>query len=165
MRFSTPERRSEIWRRAINRYVNTHPDLSAEAVAALQTAFTLASPENLSAPSAAAKAQTAAVGAQLRVLLGKEEADDLLYRLGPRDGMFASHAPVSHQLTNWVRSKLTAFAAPFALDCDCNLGWGCEAVFATCRDNTGCEPDTSWPACGFLWNSDCDGKCKSIFLE
>ena len=82
----TPERRSEIWRRAINRYLSAHPDLSADAVAALQRASALASPENLSNPTAAAKAETAAVGAQLRVLLGKEDADELLYRLGPRDG-------------------------------------------------------------------------------
>jgi hypothetical protein len=165
MRASSPARRSQIWRAYIIGYVNTHPDLSADALALLRTAIQLASPENLSTPSAAAKAQTAAVGAQLRAVIGKEDADDVLYRLGPRDGSFSSHAPVSHQLSNWVRSKLTAFAAGFAGDCDCNLGWGCDGLFATCRDNVSCEVDSSWPACGFLWDSDCDGKCKSIFLE
>jgi hypothetical protein len=165
MRFSKPERRSQIWRACIYEFLNAHPDLPAETVAALQSAIALATPENLSNPSAAAKAQTQALGEKLRALLGKEDADDVLYRLGPRDGTFTSHAPVNHQLTNWVRAKLTAFAAPSVTDCDCNLSWGCDGGSMTCRDSTGCTVDDSWPACGFLWNSDCDGKCRSIYLD
>jgi len=164
MRALPPDRRSQVWRWIIREYLNTHPDLSDEAVAALQSAIALATPENLSNPTPEAKAQTQALGAKLRALIGKEDADDVLYRLGPRDGTFTSHAPVSHQLTNWVRAKLTAFASPMATDCDCNLSWGCDGS-GTCRDSTGCTVDDSRPACGFLWNSDCDGKCRSIYLD
>ena len=100
-------------------------------------------------------------------LLGKEDADDVLYRLGPRDGTFTSHAPVSHQLSNWVRAKLTAFAAPMVRrTATATCRWGCDGLFYDVpRQHVAATVDNSWPACGFLWNSDCDGKCKSIFLE
>jgi len=165
MRAASPQRRSQVWRGHIASYVDTHPDLSASALELLNEASALASPENLSTADAAARARMKSVGDQLKALIGQEDVDNLLYRLGRRDGTFESHEPVSLQLSNWVRAKFTALAASFAADCDCNIGFGCDGLFVTCRDNTGCAPDEDWPACGWFWSETCDGVCKSVWVS
>ena len=160
MRSASPELRSKFWRWHLTRFINRHPDLSSEAQGLLQAAIELASPENFSAPSAAVRAQMKSVGEQLAAVIGKEDAEEALYRMGPKDGTFSSLEPTSLKLSNWVRKTFTAMAAPFVRDCDCRADWGCE--LGNCKTDSGCTPDEDWPACGWFWTETCDGLCKSI---
>jgi len=164
MRAATPELRSRFWRKHLNRYINTHPDLSTDALGLLYRAIDLASPENLGSSSPEARAEMKSVGDQLQVLLGKEDAQEALYRLGPRDGTFNSLEPTSLKLSNWVREKFVALAAAMARDCDCRIDWSCDGG-GTCKAGTGCTPDEDWPACGWFWNETCDGTCATISMS
>jgi hypothetical protein len=163
MRALSPERRSQVWRANINDYIQSHPDLNAGTVAVLQAAADLASPENLSNPTAEARVRVKLIGDQVQALIGQEEAQTVLYRLGPRDGTFASLEPTRLRLANWVRAKFIAMAR-FTRDCDCSVDWGCDGFFTYCKANTGCQIDDEWPMCGWLWDWVCDGLCAGIFV-
>ena len=77
-------------------------------------------------PTAADRAAAKVIGEQAVTLLGREEAEYLFARLGPRDGQFASAEPVGMRLTNWVRGLFVAMADE-AEDCDCNIDFGCDS--------------------------------------
>lgn len=160
---AAPELRSRTWRGHIGDYLQTHPDLNGATVGLLQTAIALASPENLSAPTADVQAQVKATGDAIQAALGREDAMYLLYRLGPSEGTFQSHEPTKLKLANWVRGKFTALAAMMTRNCDCSVDWGCDGIFTYCRDKTGCPIQTDWPACGWLWEWPCDGLCTGVF--
>jgi hypothetical protein len=155
----SPERRSQVWRHHIAMYIGDHPELDAAAVAALQAAIDVASPEAFASPTAETRAQVDAVGNQVVALIGRDAAEYVLYRLGPRDGTFASLEPTSERLANFVRGTFVLLAR--TRECDCNMDWGCAGYFVHCQDNTGCPPDNDWPMCGWLWNMVCDGLCYS----
>lgn len=154
------DRRAHIWRGHLRRYLDAHPGLDSSAVVAIETAMVLASPSMFEQPTAEDRARVVAVAEQLVALLGREEAENLMYRLGPRDGRFASREPFSMRMSNWVRGMAIAMAEE-ASDCDCNVDFGCDGFGVTCASGTGCEVDTSWPACGWFWLEDCNGKCKT----
>jgi len=161
MQALSPEGRSAVWQSAIAGYIQSHPDLSADALTALNAASALASPANLAAPTAAVRAQVQIVGAQVQAAIGRDDAVTLLYRLGPADGTFASLEPTSLKVSNWVRARINALAALNL--CDCATDWGCAGLFLTCKANTGCQQVSDWPACGWLWEETCDGQCNSVF--
>lgn len=150
------EVRAKVWARHIATYRDNHPGLSPAADELLDEAISLLTPEFFSAPTSDDRARAKKIGDQLVLLIGREEAEYVLYRLGPRDGTFASAEPLAERAVNWVRRALTAFAN--AEDCDCASDWGCGGA-ASCRTSTGCAPDADWPACGWLWNETCDGLC------
>ena len=160
LRKLTGQERSDIWRAHIEGYITAHPELSSEAVAALEAARDAASPEALSAPTAASRGHIAVVASEVQNLLGREVAEYLLYRLGPKDGQFASREPITDKLANYVRQAFVAMA--FVEECDCALDFGCQAGMV-CRSNLGCTPDNDWPACGWFWNDICDGLCRATF--
>jgi hypothetical protein len=160
LRELTAQERSDVWRAHIGAYITAHPELSAEAVAALQAAGDAASPEALSAPTAASRGHIAVVAAEVERLLGREAAEYLLYRLGPKDGQFASREPITDKLASYVRQAFVAMA--FAEECDCAADFGCSTSLI-CKTNLGCTPDTDWPACGWFWNDTCDGLCRPGF--
>jgi hypothetical protein len=151
--------RSRVWRNHVARYITAHPDLDGSTVALLQAAMALASPENLSAPTADSRAQVRLVGDQIEATIGREDALYLLYRLGPADGTFTSLEPLSLKVSNWVRAEFAALAA--GSNCDCNQSWGCGSL-VSCTANSGCAVQDSWPACGWLWDDPCDGLCKTV---
>jgi hypothetical protein len=153
-----PGLRSKVWRAHIDAYVQGHPELDSNAVALLQAASDLASPDNLAHPTDDSRAQIDIVGNQIKALLGKDTAEYLLYRLGPNDGTFASALPVSQRLANTVRSMFVALAR--ANDCECNMEWGCTGLMSYCADGSGCMIHSAWPACGWLWDDPCNGACK-----
>ena len=159
MKALSPAKRSQVWRSHIQGYIDSHPGLDGAAVSALRDAIDVASPEAFASRSDTISARVSAVGAQVTAALGKDEADYVLYRLGPRDGTFASLEPIGMKLANWVRKTYVAIARQE--DCDCNLGWGCESFGTYCSDTTSCNVDDSWPACGLFWTSNCDGLCKA----
>lgn len=154
-----PGLRSQVWRAHIATYITSHPELDSNAVALLQAASDLASPQNFAHPTDDSRAQIDIVGNQIKALLGKDTAEYLLYRLGPNDGTFVSALPISQRLANVVRGMFVASAR--ADTCECNIDWGCTGGAMTyCADGSGCSVKTSWPACGWLWNDPCNGACK-----
>jgi len=92
-------------------------------------------------------------------LLGPSDTLDLFYRLGPKDGTFASAAPVTDQLATYLRAHFVAQASE-AEDCDCSTSFGCDSGGGTyCRSGVSCNRDENWPMCGWWWNEVCDGLC------
>ena len=90
MRALSADRRAMVWRAHIERYVGTHPELDESAKQLLAAAAALAVPSTFGSPSADVVQQTRAIAEQLVVVIGKDAAQEVLYRLGPRDGTFAS---------------------------------------------------------------------------
>jgi hypothetical protein len=159
MRALTPTLRAEIWREHIQRYMDTHAHLSSDAIPVLKGAIALITPELFDPRGNKQREATALLADQLTAILGRGEAEYLLYRLGPRDAQTASIEPLGMRLANHVRDFFAVLA--LADDCDCSSQWGCEGVAETCRTG-GCNVDSSWPACGWLWNEDCDGQCSAV---
>ena len=159
MRALTPELRAEIWRQHIQTYIDTHPHLSSDAIPALQAAIALITPDLFDTGGSKHRAETALIADQISALLGRAEAEYLLYRLGPKDEKTASIEPLGMRLTNFVRDMLVVLAT--ADDCDCSSGWGCDGFGNACRTSGSCTADTEWPMCGWLWNEECDGLCSA----
>ena len=158
MRALTPDMRSQIWREHIYSYIRVYPNLSAEAISALEAAARVASVDAFTAPTAAIRTQIAAAAAQVEAALGRDVAEYLLYRLGPKDGAATTVEPLSDKLAEFVRQTFVVSAR--IDDCDCSVEFGCEGA-QHCSNATSCTVDSDWPACGWLWNWDCDGLCKS----
>ena len=159
VRALSDDRRALVWRRHIIRYRDTHPGLPQAAVDLLDAAAALVTPQLFSAPSSDERAQARSIGDQLAAILGRDEAEFVLYRLGPRDGTFVSLEPISERVANWVRRAMVAVALNEE-DCNCATSWGCQEGQA-CKGGTGCAPDEDWPACGWLWTETCDGVCRT----
>jgi hypothetical protein len=163
MRALTPALRADIWRDHIQRYMDTQVHLSSDAIPVLQAAIALITPEIFDPRGNKQREATALLADQLTAILGRGEAEYLLYRLGPRDEKTASIEPVGMRLANHVRDFFAVLASED--DCNCSSGWGCEGFGESCRTNGGCNVDNSWPACGWLWNEDCDGLCSTAALS
>lgn len=158
MRALTPAARSAVWQEHLQSYLDTHPALDPTAAIAIGAAQALLTPAAYEAPSSAMRAQLVVVAEQISELLGREEAEYLLYRLGPADGTFASLEPLSERLANYVRDLVVAMARQD--DCECSTGFGCDGSYTHCSDEIACTPDEEWPACGWGWFEDCDGICR-----
>jgi hypothetical protein len=158
MRALKPERRSEVWRDHIRRYVAERPWLSADVIPVLEAAMAVATPQALSTPSESDRAQIRLIAEQVEDLLGREEAEYLLYRLGPRDEeQTASAEPLRMRLANYVRSLMVVEAQ--TSPCSCAISWGCDGYSTHCSSLLECVPDEEWPMCGWLWEDPCDGRC------
>ncbi len=158
MRALRPERRSQVWRDHIRTYVAERPWLPSDVIPVLEAAIALATPRALSNPSEADRAQIRLVAEQVENLLGRDEAEYLLYRLGPRDEFqTASAEPLRMRLGNFVRGLMVAEAR--VAGCSCNLEWGCDGFSTHCSSLLECEPDEEWPMCGWMWQEPCDGRC------
>jgi hypothetical protein len=151
--------KSRVVRGHIQSYIDDHPGLDSTALVLLEAAKAFATPDVFDRPTAADRAAAQVIGEQAVTLLGREDAEYLFARFGPRDGRFPSIEPVSMRLTNWVRGLFVAMAD--AADCDCNIEFGCE-LNEYCKSGTGCAVDSDWPACGWFWMQDCDGLCRIV---
>jgi hypothetical protein len=159
MRALLPDIRSWIWRKHILSYLQMHPELDENAVELIQQAAALATPEAMSGDRSTS-AQIGAVATQIQATLGRDVADDLLYRLGPNDLRVGSTAlPIRERLANFARQQLLALAGSNG-DCDCSSSFGCDGA-ARCDGSGGCTVDDTWPMCGWLWIEECDGACKN----
>ena len=152
------DRKAGVLQRHIQKYIDGHPALDSSALVLLETARAFVRPTLFERPTAADRAAAQVIGEQAVTLLGREDAEYLFARLGPRDGQFASVEPVGMRLANWVRGVFVAMADD-AVDCDCNIDFGCDTN-ETCKAGSGCVVDTDWPACGWFWLQDCDGLCR-----
>jgi hypothetical protein len=155
----TPRMRAAIWLEHIDRYIAAHPDLPSDALPVLGALRTVITPEMFGTPTADVRAQVSSLAEQLTIVLGKDETEYLLYRLGPRDGTFASAEPISHKLTNVVRGWIVVLAN--AGGCDCSTSQPFCGANSDCAGSSGCDVDDSWPMCGWLWSEACDGSCSS----
>ena len=158
MRALPPAARSTVWRAHIAAYAAAHPELDETTRIVLAAASAAASPEALSSPTTASRENIRAVAEQLVSLIGRSEAEYVLYRLGPKDGTFASREPLSHKLAGFIRSVAVAIARD--ADCECNTDWGCDGFGVRCSDAVSCTVDEDWPACGWMWNEPCNGTCR-----
>jgi hypothetical protein len=155
----SPAMQSWVWQSYLENYLAANPNLDANTTSELQAAIALLTPDLLSrSATSVERAQIHAIAAEVTAALGTQTALDLLYRLGPPDGTFASAEPVTQKLADLVRRSFTLFAN--SSDCDCNTGWGCDGG-GNCSGSTGCNVINSWPACGWLWEDPCDGSCAS----
>lgn len=152
------DKRTRVIQRHIQSYIDAHPGLDASSLILLESAKAFVRADLFDLPTAADRASARALGEQAVTLLGREDAEYLFARFGPRDvKLLASAEPVSMRLTNWVRGLFVAMAD--AEDCNCNTDFGCE-LNTYCKSGTGCTVDTDWPACGWFWMQDCDGLCR-----
>jgi len=159
MRALSPTVRAFVWRRHIAKYIALHPNLDDATVALLSEAASFATTEEFTTPSAEGRAGIARIAEQTRLLLGTNDTLDLFYRLGPKDGMFASAAPLSDKLASYLRTHLIAQASETE-GCDCSTSFGCDSGGGTyCRGGVSCTRDEHWPMCGWWWNEPCDGLC------
>ena len=155
----SPDLRSWIWRNHILSYLQMHPELDANAVELIQQAAALATPDVMSGDRSN-RALIGAVATQIQATLGRDVAEYLLYRLGPKDLRVGSAAlPIRERLANFARQQFLALASSSG-DCDCSSSWGCDGT-ARCDGGAGCNVDDTWPMCGWLWNDECDGACKN----
>jgi hypothetical protein len=158
MRALSPAQRSFVWRAHIAGYLQAHPALDDATRVTLGAAILAASPEALASPTTESREQIRAVAEQLVTLISRDEAEYLLYRLGPKDGTFTSLQPLSHKLAGYIRSVAVALARD--ADCDCNTDWGCD-FGSKCDGSASCTVDEEWPACGWFWSDPCDGLCRT----
>jgi hypothetical protein len=153
----TVKDRSDVWRRHLAAYLQAHPQLDAAAVDAIKSAWAMAGPEYFDGPTPEARESLHAVASQIEALLGRDQAEYLLYYLGPKDGTFASFEPMSMRITNALRNMFTLKA--FHGTCDCAMYWGCSDWRYQCVNWLSCTQDSGWPQCGWLWEDPCDGAC------
>jgi hypothetical protein len=157
MQALTPDWRSIAWRAHLQRYVDDTPGLDAVALQAIQDASETLSPETFDNPNSGLANDVRAASEALEQLLSREDAEFLMYRLGPLDGTFASKEPIIDRLAHKVRGLFVAMARQD--DCECSTEFGCDGYTTHCSDAVGCEPDEEWPMCGWGWMQTCDGMC------
>ena len=153
----SPERRAAVWQRHVEQYIQEH-SLDEATVGALRGAQKALTPQLLSDPGPADRAAIHDTAAEVVRLLGKEEADFLLYRIGPRDNTVATAEPLSMKLASAVRNTFIAYARNW--DCECSMGWGCSG-WSICTNEEYCQWDVEWPMCGWAWGDLCDGMCRA----
>ena len=157
MKRLTPDRRSAIWQAHLERYIQEHSSLDDATVDALRVAQKALTPQLLSDPGPADRAAIHDAAADVVKRLGKEQADFLLYRIGPPDNTVATAEPLSMKLASVVRNTFVAFARNW--DCECAMSWGCGG-WSMCTTEEYCQWDVEWPMCGWAWGDLCDGMCR-----
>ncbi len=158
MRVLTPEQRAKVWQSHIQDYISQNSGLDQATQTLLQNAASLATPQAFASATQAERSGMAIVAEQVAVVLGRDEAEYLFYRLGPKDVSVASGLPVAERLAEFVRSTFVVQAD--IEDCDCSTAFGCDAP-GHCDGNQTCIKDDEWPMCGWWWNQECNGLCMA----
>jgi len=156
MRTLAPTVRARVWRGHILGYIANNKGLATSTQALLYNAAALATPDNFVSPSADTRSQMAIVAEQISAVLGRDQAEYLLYRLGPKDPTLSAALPIGKKLEEFVRGTFVVQAA--REDCDCSTAFGCDAP-NHCDGNQDCIKDDEWPMCGWWWNQECNGLC------
>jgi hypothetical protein len=154
----SPVQRAAVWQNHVRTYAKAHPELDANTAALLETTARAITPEALSDPNDQIRASFSALGDAIKTSLGTDTALYLLYRLGPQDGTFTPIEPTSVKISNFIRDKFTVLARTD--DCNCEQSYGCYDAAGSCTGNLTCNVVGPWPACGFLWDDNCDGECN-----
>lgn len=160
-----PVDRSDVWRAHFNRYLTTHPNLTAEQRTVVNEAIAIATPDVFAPPvSAEVRDRVGKLFAKATKVLGPADAGELFVSLGPKVLKTASALPLRQRIGDRVRSWRVA-QADFP-DCNCNIEIDtCDLVpdpWLQCSEIYTCNFDLNWPMCGPLWCWACTGWCKII---
>ncbi len=154
-----PAARAAVWQNHINAYIRNNPGLDSGTVALLQTAAGLLTADLFTDPTPDQRAAVHAVGDQLQTLLGKDQAQYVMFRLGPVDSAATQSAvPLAMRLQDYLSNTLLAQGSQ---DCECEVSFGCYDYSSHCTSAQACSTVTSWPACGWFWMDPCDGLCAA----
>lgn len=154
-----PGQRARVWQQHLDGYIRSRPSLDVNTVALLRSMRAMLTPALFDNPTEAQRESVRVLGDRIAEVLGQEDAEYLMARLGPKDGSFASFEPTAMYLSNKVRGLFVGLAQGFT--CDCEITSGCYSGGSVCEMNSGCAIDTSWPACGWYWNDACHGACMA----
>jgi hypothetical protein len=161
----TPADRADAWRAQFDRYVSSHPALTADELAVIEQARALLTAETFTPPlSQELRAEIDATFSRTIEVLGEEAARDLFVNLGPADPGSDNALPVRQRLADSVRSWRIASAR--RTDCNCNIDIDtCDIgpdPWLACSELYTCDFDLSWPMCGPFWSWACTGWCRVI---
>jgi hypothetical protein len=161
----TPDDRADAWRAQFDRYVETHPDLSADQRTVVREARALLTPGAFVPPlSPELRDRIDAMFKRTVEVLGEDGAKELFVTLGPADPGEANALPFRQRLADSVRNWRVASAR--RTDCNCNVEIDtCDIgpdPWLACSELYTCDFDLSWPMCGPLWSWACTGWCKII---
>ena len=121
------------------------------------TIAAVATPAFFDQPTEDGRQTVRAMADQIVAALGRDEAEYLLFYLGPKDGTFASFEPLSMKIENKIRDLVTLHA--FDQWCNCAMYWGCSDWRYYCSTSTYCQEPSGYPLCGWLFMDRCDGGC------
>lgn len=157
LRSASPVERAAVWRQVIDQYLGRHDQLTGGQRDALASARALLTPEAFSGQgrTEAYLARLKSAGNEVIRQLGDADARMLMKELGPSDTS-TSELPLLVRTADWLTKRQIASAA--ACECSSESDW---CVWnATCRRSVpNCQPECSWPACGFFLMFCCDGFC------
>jgi hypothetical protein len=160
-----PDGRSQVWRRYLTTYLQSHQPLDITSRALITRAIAAMTPEVFDDnPPADRVAELATIFDISVQVFGRATATDLFMRLGPDDGSDQA-LPVRQRLADNVRNWMTVYARSADCECSTHFATSCDisgAAGDACSDATGCEPDISWPMCGVAWAAPCNGTCTAI---
>jgi hypothetical protein len=153
--------RAKVWRDHINQYIARHPGLDLAALNALKAGQSALTSTALGEKATAAeRAALEDAGRQIDAALGEQEANYISRDLGPRTTSLAGGEPLLDRLASFVRNQFIVMAR---LDqCDCAGDRDCGYYVSYCDTGYPCQSDSSWPMCGFWWNTPCNGMCSFI---
>jgi hypothetical protein len=153
--------RAKVWRDHIDQYIAGHPGLDRAQLNALQAGQSALTSTALGDKATAAeRAALEDAGRQIEAALGVEEADYIARYLGTKDTSLANAEPLLDKLANFVRNQFILMAR---LDqCDCAGDRDCGYYVSYCDTSYPCQSDSSWPMCGYWWNTPCNGMCSFI---
>jgi hypothetical protein len=160
-----PADRSAAWRGQFERYLTTHPSLSAEQIAVVRDAMDVASPEAFAPPIPAdRRTRMQTVFNKAVALLGAKDAGELFVTLGPKVVTQGNALPLGERLANHIRGwRVTSADYP---DCNCSIDIDtCDLVpdpWLQCSELYTCKFDLDWPMCGPLWSWACTGWCRIL---
>lgn len=159
-----PEGRSQVWRRYLNGYLSSNPDLDASSRLLIDRAVLAMTADVFDDdPPADRVAELANVFDASLSVFGRRTATDLFMRLGPDNGSDAA-LPVALRAANAVREWATLHARAAGCDCSTQFATSCDVAGSsgdTCSDAASCDPDLSWPMCGVAWSAPCNGLCTA----
>jgi hypothetical protein len=153
--------RAKVWRGHIDQYIANHPGLDRVALNALKAGqAALTSTALGERATVGERAALEEAGRQIDAALGEDEANFVTRDLGDRTMALAGAEPLLDKMANFVRNQFILMARMD--ECDCSGDRDCGYYISYCSSQTGCESDTSWPMCGYWWNSPCNGLCAAI---
>jgi hypothetical protein len=137
----TPEQKSRLWREHFDRYLASHPHLTAEQVEAIQQAIALASPATYAAQAGGEEGAGEAFNQLKRDVVaafGKDESRLLFATLGPVESRYADSNTMA------------------VIWCNCSIydDWCWGSCIKTSPSSCVIKP-----GCGFLGFSTCNGQC------
>ncbi|HET9369512.1 MAG TPA: bacteriocin fulvocin C-related protein [Vicinamibacterales bacterium] len=160
----SPADRAAAWRSHFDRFISTHPELTASQRAIIEDAKAALTPAAFEPPlSPEVQAKVTAVFEAATKSLGPTATKELFVTMGPQGTLAANALPLSQQIADKIRAwRVSSADTP---GCNCNIDidtcdvWP-EEDWLQCSELYTCGMDLSWPMCGPLWSWACTGWCR-----